>query len=379
LRFGKWETIREISSGGQGTVYLAFDSSHLDIERLLGEFREILDGLRTFQQPETHQQNARRLLDLVEKYVGRESGQRRGAFKILHENARSDAKALGRLRLELEVLDSIRHPSLLPILDASPAQAWFVAPFFGRGSLASNLDRFAGQPERAIGALRPLVEGVAALHARGAVHRDIKPENVFLSDDGLVLGDFGIVWFEDHAHTRLSDTYEKVGSSDWMPGWAMSMRLDDVTPAFDVFSLGKLLWAMVSGRTKMPLWYFDRPEFDLTRQFPGDERMQWINRLLMGSVREHKEQVWQNAGEFLKQLDSVAAILRRGGQVVSSQRYCRVCGQGIYRVIVLEGRMAALNNLGFRPSNEQLRVFECPECGHLDLFRFTQPPPAWQQ
>ena len=36
-----------------------------------------------------------------------------------------------------------------------------------------------------------------------------------------------------------------------MPGWAMGMRLDEVRPSFDVFGLGKLLWAMVSGRSRL--------------------------------------------------------------------------------------------------------------------------------
>jgi serine/threonine protein kinase len=233
--------------------------------------------------------------------------------------------------------------------------------------------------DRILNAFRPLVEGVAELHKRGVVHRDIKPDNIFVSEGQLILGDFGIVWFDDAARTRVSDTYENVGSRDWMPGWAMGMRVDEVRPSFDVFSLGKVLWAMIAGRTKLRLWYFDRPEFDLTRQFPNDGDMVWMNRLLAGSVREHEEQVWPDAGEFLRQLDEVAAILRRGGQAIAPgvNRFCRVCGIGFYELIVREGRTAALNNLGFRPANDRLRVFQCRNCGHLDVFRVTNRPPAW--
>ena len=70
----------------------------------------------------------------------------------------------------------------------------------------------------ALEALRSLVRGVELLHSKAAVHRDIKPENIFVSDARLVLGDFGIVYFEDEARARLSDSYENVGSHDWMPG-----------------------------------------------------------------------------------------------------------------------------------------------------------------
>ncbi len=103
-------------------------------------------------------------------------------------------------------------------------------------------------------AFRPLVEGVAKLHERGFVHRDIKPQNIFIDANGnLVLGDFGIVFFDDPAHTRLSATFENVGSRDWMPGWAYSVRIEAVKPAFDVFSLGKVLWAMISTKPVLPL------------------------------------------------------------------------------------------------------------------------------
>jgi hypothetical protein len=71
--------------------------------------------------------------------------------------------------------------------------------------------------------------------------------------------------------------------------------LDDVSPAFDVFSLGKVLWAMASGRAVLQLWYFDRPDYDLMKAFPADGRMPWVNRLLQKSVREEQKDVWIHA------------------------------------------------------------------------------------
>ncbi|MFB3906566.1 MAG: protein kinase [Acidobacteriota bacterium] len=90
-------------------------------------------------------------------------------------------------------------------------------------------------------AFRPLVEGVVALHQDKLVHRDIKRENVYLDEqDRLVLGDFGLVYFIDDKRSRLSAQFENVGSRDWEPPWAQGVRLEKVTPAFDVFSLGKM-------------------------------------------------------------------------------------------------------------------------------------------
>ena len=320
------------------------------------------------------------MLAIIEKYLERESGKYSAVLKVLHEPARRDAKALERLRNEIAVLGGLNHPNLIRIIDSSPREGWLATPFYRKGALIGHLDRFRGHPEEALEAFRGLVEGVEALHDAGAVHRDIKPENIFVVDAGFVLGDFGIVYFEDDDRNRVSETYENVGSRDWMPGWAMGMRVEDVRPSFDVFGLGKVLWAMVSGRTKMRLWYFDHPDFNLETQFPADEQMRWINRLLMGSVREHEEHVWRSASVLLEQANQVLLIMRRGGQVMRREmaRRCHVCGVGDYRLIISErSGPEAVRNFGLDPAGEAFRIFECTNCGNVQTFRVTRMPPGW--
>lgn len=380
MRCGKWETIRELGHGGQGVAYLALDTAALNLPSVLEELRGAVGGLAASGSAEDNKRNALAALGIIEKYLERESEKYCAVLKVLHEPARKDEKALERLRNEVAVLGRLSHPNLIGVIDSSAPEGWFVTPFYREGALAHHLDRFAGRPEEALEAFCGLVAGVAALHEAGFVHRDIKPENIFVSDARLVLGDFGIVYFEDNAKTRVSDTYENVGSRDWMPGWAMGMRVDEVRPSFDVFSLGKVLWAMVSGRTKMRLWYFDHPDFDLERQFPTDERMKWINRLLAGAVREHEDHVWKSGGALLGQVDTVLEILRRCGQVMRRDlvRRCHVCGVGESRLIIDErSGHAALRNFGLNPAGEAFRIFECTNCGNVQMFRVTRMPPGW--
>lgn len=93
MRFGKWDTIRELNRGGQGIVFLAFDTTALNLSALLSQLRQTLAGATGGGTPETNAANARQLLELIETYLNRESGAQCGALKILHESARTDAKA----------------------------------------------------------------------------------------------------------------------------------------------------------------------------------------------------------------------------------------------------------------------------------------------
>lgn len=379
MRLGRWETLRELGRGGQGTAYLALDTTAIDVPALADDLRVTHLRLNGVQSDAENRRLSAHLLELIETYLGRESAASCGALKLLHEAARLDAKALARLRMELEVLGSIEHPSLLSLRDSSIEGGWYVSPFY-RDSTLANTRMFVGRPDRALAAFRQLVEGVAMLHERRVVHRDIKPENIFLSQGGLVLGDFGIVSFHDPQHTRISDSYENVGSRDWMPGWAMGIRLDDVTPAFDVFSLGKVLWSMIAGGTKMQLWYYDHDAFNLERKFPGDERMALVNQLLLsGCVVERERDCCRSAPELLPHVDRAIAAVRRCGQVIGAnvKRFCLVCGIGSYR-LAAEGGSAPIRNLGISPAGTvSYKYYECDYCGHVQLFRMDRNPPGW--
>ena len=165
-----------------------------------------------------------------------------------------------------------------------------------------------------------------------------------------------------------------------MPGWAMGMRVDQVRPSFDVFSLGKVLWAMVSGHTKLQLWYFRRNEFNLERKFPNDERMPFINSLLEGAIRENEEDVLSSADNLLAEVDKITAAIRRGGQLIQTTvvRACHVCGVGDYRPVVDDtSGPQATRNFGLSTDSERFRIFSCSNCGNIQWFRMTQNPPGW--
>lgn len=367
-----WRKKRELGAGGQGKVWLAqkkvraTEGEHERCNNFAANLQSVRAG-----RPTTGERYPEAIIiqDFIVD-IAKES-HTYGAWKELHNAAEARDAALAKERMEREIaaMQQADHPSLLKIHEVDSPTA-YVSEYHPKGVLSSSLTKFEGRPLDALRAIRPLVEGVGTLHADGTVHRDIKTENVFIADDDrLVLGDFGLVHFDDDK-TRLSETFENVGSRDWMPGWAQGMKLEDVRPNFDVFALGKIIWSMISGVRKLPLWYYYKPQHDLEQLFPNNSAMPQINQLLSSCIVEEPEDCLADASALLKEVDDAISALEVNATVLrkDGERRCLVCGKGSYQIIA-DRNNTHLRNFGIDPAGMQsFRVFSCGNCGHVQLF-----------
>lgn len=372
----RWEVIKPLGEGGQGAVSLVWDALNLP-KNIMG-IRSALTDLTGSHTEETKTAAARKLAQTISDFSESRSPERLGALKRLHtKGSEAYKKSLTRMKDELRAMREIDHPNIVRHLDDNLDDGWFVMEYFPAGTLASQQESFRGNVLKTLTAFRGLVDAVAKLHAQGVVHRDIKPENIYLRDGLLVLGDLGLVHFFDQKE-RPSSVYENVGSRDWMPPWAYGEKQEVVTKSFDVFGLAKVLWAMLSGRTKLLLWYYSREGNNLEQLFPDIAEMGLVNELLAQCVVEHEAECLADADQLLAKVDELIARVSRGNSLVGPdiKRSCRTCGVGAYQEFRDNTR-----NFGLEPTGiSAFKIYTCDNCGHVELFHFkdqSKPPRVW--
>jgi serine/threonine protein kinase len=384
MTYNGWETFGEkLGSGAQGQVYKARSPARVAERRsFITKIAERLRQINVSEPYEAVPALAGEFVDLGSP----DPSESLGAVKIFDfplEGSTEYEKTRLRLLSEVRALRAYNHPAILKLLESGADQVppFIVTEYFPSGTLHSNLPRFKGRAVDALQAFRPLVDAVVAIHEQKAIHRDIKPKNIFVGANGqLVLGDFGIVFFKD-AEGRLTETYDRAGSRDWMAPWVNlehRFALDELNPTLDIFPLGKVLWCMISGRHQLQFWYFDRaargsmPANNLEALFPDDPAMGVINTLLAKCIVEEEDKCLRTAAQLLVEVDgAIRQIVRIGKKPEKEDApwLCVVCNKGYYRKPA-----ARWNSPGFADSkgmgtHDKLDVYFCDHCGHFEAFR----------
>ncbi|MGW3149003.1 protein kinase domain-containing protein [Streptomyces sp. NPDC001177] len=185
-------------------------------------------------------------------YLGRSTGGRTVAVKIVHPHFALDEEFRARFRREVEAARRVGGAWTAPVLDADPEAAvpWVATAYAAGPSLAAAVSDGGPLPAHSVRVLGAgLAEALAAVHELGLVHRDVKPSNVLLTLDGPLLIDFGIARATDGT-ASLTSSGVSIGS----PGYMSPEQIlgKGVTGAADVFSLGAVLAYAATGESPFP-------------------------------------------------------------------------------------------------------------------------------
>jgi hypothetical protein len=204
--FGRYQILKVLGQGGMGSVYLAHDTQ----------------------------------LD------------RRVALKVPHFAPGDDPKVRERFFREARAAATLHHPNLCPVYDVGEhAGTHYLTMAFIEGRPLSAL---VGGPRplltRQVAALlRKLALGLAEAHRHQVIHRDLKPSNVMLGPRGEpVVMDFGLARRGGGADSRLTQQGTLMGTPAYMAPEQASGNPDEMGPSCDVYSLGVILYELLTGR-----------------------------------------------------------------------------------------------------------------------------------
>jgi serine/threonine-protein kinase len=155
-----------------------------------------------------------------------------------------------RFRNEAEVIAQLDHPHILPVYEVGEYDGvqFFSMKLAEGGSLADHLDRFRAEPRAAAGLLATVARAVHYAHQRGVLHRDLKPSNILLDAQGEPhVSDFGLAKRVD-VDSDLTQSGLLVGTPSYMAPEQASCTKGAVTTATDVYGLGTVLYALLTGR-----------------------------------------------------------------------------------------------------------------------------------
>ena len=185
-------------------------------------------------------------------FAGRDTRlQRDVAIKLIRGDA--DEEARMRFHREARALGRLRHPAIVEVLDYGGRDArlpYLVLELIDGVTLDRLLKVSLLPPDVAACVAIAIAEALALVHQNAIVHRDLKPQNVFVDHEGrVVLGDFGIArGLEQKTGTFVRGDTKAIGS----PLFASPEQVlnpDSVDGRSDLFSLGALMHALITGES----------------------------------------------------------------------------------------------------------------------------------
>jgi len=202
--FGEYELLHEIARGGMGVVYKA---RHRKLNRVV-------------------------------------------ALKMILAGQLASSADVQRFYIEAEAAAKLEHPGIVPIfqIGETDGQHFFSMGFVNGPSLADRVRNGPMPPRDAAAMTMQIAEAIAHAHENKVVHRDLKPANILIDADGQPkVTDFGLAKKVEAADS-LTASGQILGTPGYMPPEQASGGAKHIGPTADVYSLGAILYALLTGR-----------------------------------------------------------------------------------------------------------------------------------
>jgi tRNA A-37 threonylcarbamoyl transferase component Bud32 len=175
---------------------------------------------------------------------------RQVALKMIKAGALADEAELRRFRNEAEAVALLDHAGIVPVYEVGEhdGQNYFSMKLVEGGNLAEELPAFQADPRAAATLLAETAEAVHHAHMRGILHRDLKPANILIDAQGHPhVTDFGLAKLIE-SDVELTASGAVMGTPSYMSPEQASGRRASITTATDVYGLGAILYALLTGK-----------------------------------------------------------------------------------------------------------------------------------
>ncbi|MBI4585869.1 MAG: serine/threonine protein kinase [Planctomycetes bacterium] len=277
--FSGYEILREINHGGQGVIYQG-----------------------------------------IQKATGRKV-----AIKVIREGSYGGFRERARFEREIQILGLLNHPNIVNIHDSGQVDGllYYVMEYIPGQPLQTHMTSRQHSIEETLRLFAKICEAVHEAHLRGVIHRDLKPGNIQIDVQGEPhILDFGLAKFAstpfvllpgnegpDGAPQLLTETGQFLGSLPWVSPEQVECNPDRIDLRSDVYSLGVILFQMLTGEFPYPVGGNAREILEnilksepvrprsLRREIDGE-----LETIVLKCLRKERERRYQTVGELARDI-----------------------------------------------------------------------------
>lgn len=207
-------------------------------------------------------------------------------------------KRIKRFEREIKAITNIEpHPNIIQLIDAGiydEKRPCYVMPRADY-SLDAYLDELSKDINLSFDTFDRICAGAEYLHKNKIVHRDLKPENILIFSGIPKISDLGLCLIIDD--TRFTPTSEAVGPRYYMAPELEDGKNLDVDPSADIYSLGKLLYYMLSLGKIFSREKYSQTKYSLPTIF-NDTRYEIFTKVFRQSISAYEIDRYKNASEL---------------------------------------------------------------------------------